>query len=95
MYIPTLELHEAASFEDATTLLSKYSPDVRLLAGGTDVLVDLKNNGTGIGHLVTLSQIETMRGNQYLARRAFPLSSRYNVSSNISLVVSVTSPLHP
>lgn len=62
MYISTLELHEAASFEDATALLSKYSPDVRLLAGGTDVLIDLKTNGTGVGHLVTLSQIESMRG---------------------------------
>jgi carbon-monoxide dehydrogenase medium subunit len=62
MQIPTLELHEAASFEDAAALLSKYSPDVKLLAGGTDVLVDLKNNGNGIGHLVALSQIETMRG---------------------------------
>ncbi|MEE8345320.1 MAG: xanthine dehydrogenase family protein subunit M [Woeseiaceae bacterium] len=62
MYIPTLELHEAASFEDATALLSQYSPDVRLLAGGTDVLIDLKTNGNGVGHLVTLSQIEAMRG---------------------------------
>ncbi len=62
MHIPTLELHEAASFEDATALLSRYSPDVRLLAGGTDVLIDLKNNGNGVGHLVALSQIETMLG---------------------------------
>jgi CO/xanthine dehydrogenase FAD-binding subunit len=62
MHIPTLELHEAASFEDATALLSQYSPDVRLLAGGTDILVDLKTNGPGVGHLVNLSQIESMRG---------------------------------
>lgn len=62
MYIPTLELHEAASFEDATSLLSKYSPDVRLLAGGTDVLIDLKANGAGVGHLVTLHQIDSLHG---------------------------------
>jgi len=62
MYIPTLELHEAASFEDATALLSRYSPDVRLLAGGTDVLCDLKTSGKSVGHLVTLDQIDTMRG---------------------------------
>lgn len=62
MHIPTLELHEAANFEDATALLSRYSPDVRLLAGGTDVLVDLKNHGNAVGHLVTLSQIEAMHG---------------------------------
>jgi len=62
MHIPTLKLHEAASFEDATALLSQYSPDVRLLAGGTDVLIDLKTNGIGVGHLVTLSQIKSMQG---------------------------------
>ncbi len=62
IYIPALELHEAASYEDATALLSKYSPDVKLLAGGTDVLVDLKTGGNGVRHLVTLSQIETLRG---------------------------------
>lgn len=62
MHIPTLELHAAANFEDATALLSRYSPDVRLLAGGTDVLVELKGNGKGVGHLVTLDGIEAMRG---------------------------------
>lgn len=62
MHIPTLELHEAANLEDATALLSKYSPDVRLLAGGTDVLIDLKNNGNGVGHLVNVARIEVMHG---------------------------------
>lgn len=62
MYIPALELHEATSYEDAAALLSKYSPDVRLLAGGTDVLVELKNNNNGVSHLVTLDRIESMHG---------------------------------
>jgi aerobic carbon-monoxide dehydrogenase medium subunit len=62
MYIPTLELHEAASFDDATALLSKYSPDVRLLAGGTDVLIELKNKPHGVGHLVAVSRIDVMHG---------------------------------
>lgn len=62
MYISTLALHEATTPEDAIAFLSMYSPDVRLLAGGTDVLVDLKSNGNDIGHLVNLSQIETMHG---------------------------------
>jgi len=62
MHIPALELHEATSYEDAAALLSRYSPDVRLLAGGTDVLVELKNNGHNINHLVSLERIETMHG---------------------------------
>jgi carbon-monoxide dehydrogenase medium subunit len=62
MYIPALELHHATSYEDAVALLSRYSPDVRLLAGGTDVLIDLKNNGSSVNHLVTLERIESMHG---------------------------------
>ena len=62
MYISALELHEATSYEDAAELLSRYSPDVRLLAGGTDVLIDLKNNGNGVGHLVTVDRIESVDG---------------------------------
>jgi carbon-monoxide dehydrogenase medium subunit len=62
MHISALELHEAKSYEDAAALLSRYSPDVRLLAGGTDVLVDLKSNGNSVGHLVTLERIESMHG---------------------------------
>lgn len=62
MQISPLELHEASSYEDAAALLSKYSPDVRLLAGGTDVLVELKNNSKAVGHLVTLDRIESMHG---------------------------------
>jgi carbon-monoxide dehydrogenase medium subunit len=62
MYISALELHEATSLEDAAALLSSLSPDVRLLAGGTDVLVDLKNNGKVVSHLVTMDRIESMHG---------------------------------
>jgi carbon-monoxide dehydrogenase medium subunit len=62
MHISALELHEATSYEDAAALLSRFSPDVRLLAGGTDVLIDLKNNGNGVSHLVTLDRIESIRG---------------------------------
>lgn len=62
MHISALELHAATSYEDAAELLSRFSPDVRLLAGGTDVLVDLKNNGNGVSHLVTLERIDAMHG---------------------------------
>ena len=62
MRIPTLELHEASNFEEAAALLSQYSPDVRLLAGGSDVLVDMKTTSNCVSHLVTLSKIKKMRG---------------------------------
>jgi len=62
MHIPSIEVHQAASLEEAGALMGRYSPDVRLLAGGTDVLVDLKTARYSVGHLVALGGIEKLRG---------------------------------
>ena len=62
MHIPSIEVHRAASLEEAGALLGRYSPDVRLLAGGTDVLVDLKTERYRVGHLVALQGVGTLRG---------------------------------
>lgn len=62
MHIPSVEVHKAATLEEASALLGRFSPDVRLLAGGTDVLVDLKTARFSVGHLVALGGIKKMRG---------------------------------
>ena len=62
MHIPSVEVHRAANLAEASALLGRFSPDVRLLAGGTDVLVDLKTSRMSVGHLVALSGIAELRG---------------------------------
>ena len=62
MHIPSIEVHRAASLEEAGALLGRYAPDVRLLAGGTDVLVDLKTERYRVGHLIALQGIGKLRG---------------------------------
>lgn len=62
MYLPALELHEPTSLEEAATLLDRFAPDVRVLAGGTDVLVDLKTGRDTVGHLVSIQRIAALRG---------------------------------
>jgi carbon-monoxide dehydrogenase medium subunit len=62
MHVPSLEVHNAATLEEAGALLDRFSPDVRLLAGGTDVLVDLKSARYCVGHLVALGAIKSLRG---------------------------------
>src|SRR3970040_1841753 len=62
MHVPSLEVHKPATLQQASALLSRYSPDVRLLAGGTDVLVDLKTARFTVGHLVALGAIKKLRG---------------------------------
>jgi CO/xanthine dehydrogenase FAD-binding subunit len=64
VHVPAVEYHEADSLEAAAELLGRYAPDARLLAGGTDVLVDLKTAraGAGAGHLISIGGIPGLRG---------------------------------
>ena len=62
MYLPDIELHEAATLEEAAAATGRYGSDARLLAGGTDLLVDLKTSRIRISHVVSLGRIEGLRG---------------------------------
>ncbi|MBU0618289.1 MAG: xanthine dehydrogenase family protein subunit M [Planctomycetes bacterium] len=62
MYLPDIELHEAVTLEQAAGVLTRYAPNARLLAGGTDLLVDLKTGRAGFDHLVSINRIDELRG---------------------------------
>lgn len=62
MYIPDIELHECESIEQAGTLLARYGAGARILAGGTDLLVDLKTDRTRARHLISLQRLAALRG---------------------------------
>lgn len=62
MHIPEVELHQAATLDEAATLMARHGSDARLLAGGTDLLVDLKTGRVSAGHLVSLNQVGALRG---------------------------------
>ncbi len=62
MYVPEIDLHECTTLDEASTLMRRYAPRARLLAGGTDLLVDLKTGRLATTHLVSLNGIESLRG---------------------------------
>jgi len=62
MHISSIEVHKAATLNEASALMGRFAPDARLLAGGTDVLVDLKTARYSVGHLVALGAIKNLRG---------------------------------
>ena len=62
MHLPDIELHEATTLEEAATLAARHAPDARLLAGGTDLLVDLKASRVNVGHLVSINRVSALRG---------------------------------
>jgi carbon-monoxide dehydrogenase medium subunit len=62
LYLPEVEFHESTSLEEASSLLSKFGADARLLAGGTELLVDLKSGRRSARHLISLNAISALRG---------------------------------
>jgi carbon-monoxide dehydrogenase medium subunit len=62
VYLPDVELHESTTLEQASALIERHGPDARLLAGGTDLLVDLKTGRVRVNHLVSLNRIGALRG---------------------------------
>lgn len=62
MSLTDVAFHECRTLDDASALLVKYAPRARLLAGGTDLLVDLKAGRTSADHLISLNRIDELRG---------------------------------
>lgn len=56
------EVHAAATLEEASTLMARFAPRARLLAGGTDLLVDLRTARVATDHLVSINRIDELRG---------------------------------
>jgi carbon-monoxide dehydrogenase medium subunit len=58
MHMPDVRLHEPESLKNACDLLRQFSDRARVLAGGTDILVDLRQDRvTGVDQLVSLRRI--------------------------------------
>lgn len=62
MYLPDIELHRSSTLAEAADLLDRYAPHARVLAGGTDLLVDLKTGRSQAAHLVSVNRIEALHG---------------------------------
>jgi carbon-monoxide dehydrogenase medium subunit len=59
---PPLEYHRPAALSEACELLLQLGPDAQVLAGGTDVLVDLRGGSHRPRHLVSLSALDELKG---------------------------------
>lgn len=62
MHLPDFVLYEPAALEEASALLRKHGPQARVLAGGTDLMVDLKVGRLAARHVVSLGRIQGLRG---------------------------------
>lgn len=58
----TCELHEPQDLDHAAAILRQFPGQSRLLAGGTDLIVDLKTARIATRHVVSLHRIAGLRG---------------------------------
>ena len=56
----TCELHEPADLQHAVEILRRFPGEARLLAGGTDLLVDLKTARIATRHVISLHRIANL-----------------------------------
>ncbi len=62
MLLPKFEFHEPTTVGEACELLATYGAKAKLLAGGTDLMVNMKKKIIAPTHLICLSKIESMHG---------------------------------
>lgn len=61
MRLEELEYHAPASLAEASVLLKRLGAQARIVAGGTDVLADMKMERLSASHLVSLADIEELK----------------------------------
>jgi CO/xanthine dehydrogenase FAD-binding subunit len=62
MLLPKFDFHEPASIDEACEIMATYGAKAKLLAGGTDLMVNMKKKILTPEHLVCLSRISAMHG---------------------------------
>lgn len=60
--LPPFEYHRPSTIEEAVALLARFGEDVKPMAGGTDLLVQMKNRWASPGHLIALKWIPGLDG---------------------------------
>ncbi len=61
MLLPKFEYHEPASMTDMCGLMTEYGEAARPLAGGTDLLVNMKKNILKPNHLVSMGRLSEIK----------------------------------
>jgi len=62
LFLPKFEYYEPGSMGAACTLLNRIKTDGKIIAGGTDVLVNLKEGRIQAGHLISVARINGLSG---------------------------------
>jgi CO/xanthine dehydrogenase FAD-binding subunit len=79
MLLPRFDFHEPASIGEACEILATYGPKAKLMAGGTDLMVNMKKKILAPDHIVCLSQIASMHSIEEQGERIL-IGGRFTVA---------------
>src|SRR5262245_23198620 len=60
--LPIFDYHRPKTLDEALRLLERLGADARLVAGGTDVLPNMKQGLFDPAHVVSIARLEELRG---------------------------------
>lgn len=60
MLLPEFEFHEPTSLDKALDTLLDLSGEAKFLAGGTDLIVNMKNGNINPDHVISLNKVESL-----------------------------------
>ncbi|MBM4315241.1 MAG: xanthine dehydrogenase family protein subunit M [Deltaproteobacteria bacterium] len=75
MFLPDFDYYAPASLGEATDLLTRLGPSARVLAGGTDILVKMKNGLLAPSALVSLKHLRELRNIRWDAERGLVIGA--------------------
>lgn len=61
MLLPKFSFHEPKTAEEACQILSEYGKNARPIAGGTDLMVNMRKKVVAPAHVISLSRIEALK----------------------------------
>ncbi len=79
MLLPRFDFHEPTSLGEACEILSTFGPKAKLMAGGTDLMVNMKKKILAPEHIVSLAKINAMHGIEEKNGRIL-IGARYTVT---------------
>jgi len=62
MLLPKFDYHEASTLAEACEMMAELSGKAKVLAGGTDLLVNMKKKILSPEHLICVERVEEMKG---------------------------------
>lgn len=64
MLLPKFDFHEPKTLEEACQIMAEFGQKAKLIAGGTDLMVNMKKKLLSPDHLVSLSRIEELKNTE-------------------------------